>query len=43
MGNALYDLEKASEAIEYYQRALEFDDKIADVHYNLGNALYLMK
>lgn len=36
----MYDLSKHPEAINYYKKALEFDNKLADVHYNLGNALY---
>lgn len=26
----------------YYRRAIEIDDDIADVYYNLANALYLL-
>ena len=31
------------EAIEYYKKALELDKNLSDVHYNLGNALYLIE
>ena len=31
------------EAIEYYRKALELDKGLSDVHYNLGNALYLIE
>ena len=27
------------EAITYYKEAIELDPQLADVHYNLGNAL----
>ena len=31
------------EAIKYYKRAIELDEEIADVFYNLANAQYLLK
>jgi tetratricopeptide (TPR) repeat protein len=31
------------EAIDYYNKALEMDQNLSDVHYNLGNALYLIE
>lgn len=43
LGNALYDMGEPRQAIEYYNKALEIDQKLADVHYNLGNALYLIE
>ena len=27
--------------MDYYRKALAIDDHLSDVHYNLGNALYL--
>jgi len=43
LGNALYDMGEPKEAIEYYKKALEIDQKLSDVHYNMGNALYLIE
>ena len=28
-------------AVKFYKKALDIDDHLSDVHYNLGNALYL--
>ncbi len=42
LGNALYDMGQPNEAIIQYEKSLEIDDNLADVHYNLGNALYLI-
>ena len=43
LGNSLYEDQKPKEAIKYYWKALEVDDSLSDVHYNLGNALYLVE
>jgi len=43
MGNAKYDLSEPKESIKFYKKALELDSSLADVHYNLGNAFYLLE
>lgn len=41
LGNAYYDTGAPDTAVAYYTRALAIDPSLSDVHYNLGNALYL--
>jgi tetratricopeptide (TPR) repeat protein len=43
LANALYDMGEPKEAVKYYKRAIDIDDGISDVYYNLANALYLLK
>ncbi|MBY0434492.1 MAG: tetratricopeptide repeat protein [Cyclobacteriaceae bacterium] len=38
MGRAAFDQERFEEASEYFEQAVETNDKIADYHYWLGNA-----
>ena len=35
-------MNEPQEAVENYKKALTLDSKQSDVHYNLGNALYLL-
>jgi tetratricopeptide (TPR) repeat protein len=42
MANAYYELKSPEKAIEFFEKALEVDDSIADVHFNLGNCYYLL-
>ena len=43
MGNALYDMGKPEDAVTYYSKALEQDQELSDVHYNLANTLYMLQ
>lgn len=36
-------MQDPKESIKYYKKAIEIDDTLSDVHYNLGNALYLVE
>jgi tetratricopeptide (TPR) repeat protein len=42
IANAKYEIGEAEDAISFYERALEIDNDIADVYYNLANAQYLL-
>jgi len=42
-GNELYQKKRYSDALEYYQNALEKDPDSQIIHYNLGTALYKMQ
>ena len=41
LGNAYYDTGNPNDAVTFYKKALDIDNHLSDVHYNLGNALYL--
>jgi len=43
LGNAYYDTGAPETAVKYYRLALDQDEQLSDVHYNLGNALYLIE
>lgn len=36
-------MQEPKESIKYYKAAIDIDDGLSDVHYNLGNALYLVE
>jgi tetratricopeptide (TPR) repeat protein len=42
LANALYDLNEPLKAIDHYLTALQIDDNLPDVHYNLANAYFLL-
>ena len=36
-------MQNPKDSIKYYKKAIEIDANLSDVHYNLGNALYLVE
>jgi tetratricopeptide (TPR) repeat protein len=40
IANAYYDSGQTEKAIEYYKKAIQIDDEISDVYYNMANAYY---
>jgi tetratricopeptide (TPR) repeat protein len=43
LGNALYDMGQPEKAVIQYRKALEQDNDLSDVHYNLANTLYMLQ